>query len=75
MAKRQIQLTEVEIRQFQQAESQTRDVHELKRLQAIRMYGSGIRITSIMDIVGVGKSTIRQWVMAYRAVGGFVALL
>lgn len=69
MAQRQLHLTTAEIGQFREAEAQTRDVHELKRLQAIRMYGSGMRLVDIQDLVGAGESTIRQWAMAYRAQG------
>ncbi len=69
MGKRQLQLTEKEIGQFREAEAQTRDVYELKRLQAIRLYGSGIRLGEIQEMVGAGESTIRQWAMAYRASG------
>jgi hypothetical protein len=39
MAKRQFQLTEQELARIGQAEQQTRDVYELKRLQAVRLYG------------------------------------
>jgi len=35
MAKRQFQLSEEELEQFEQAEAQTRDVHELKRLHLL----------------------------------------
>jgi putative transposase len=69
MAKRQLQLTEQEIGQFRSAEARTRDVHELKRLQAIRMYGTGMRLVDIQNITGAGESSIRQWAMAYRAEG------
>jgi len=69
MAKRHIQLTEAAIGQFHQAEAQTHDVHELKRLQAIRLYGSGVGISDIIALVGAGESTIRQWAMIYRAQG------
>lgn len=69
MAKRQLELTEQEIGQFRAAEGQTHDVRELKRLQAIRLYGSGIALVTIQDVVGVGESTIRQWAMAYRDQG------
>lgn len=69
MAKRQLQLTEQEIGQFRYAETRTRDVHELKRLQAIRMYGTGMRLVDIQNITGAGESSIRQWAMAYRAEG------
>jgi putative transposase len=69
MGKRQINLTEVEIAQFRQAEAQTRDGYELRRLQATRLYGSGVRLAEIMDMVGAGASSIRQWAMTYRAEG------
>lgn len=69
MAKRQLELTAQEIGQFREAETRTRDVHELKRLQAIRLYGSGIPLRAIQDVTGAGESTIRQWAMAYRAQG------
>jgi putative transposase len=69
MAKRQLELTEAEIRQLQGAEAQTKDVRELKRLQAMRLYGSGVRLATIMELVGAGESSIRQWAMAYRAQG------
>lgn len=38
MAKRHFQLNQQEINQFRRAQ-QTRDVHELRRLQAVRLYG------------------------------------
>lgn len=69
MAKRQLHLTEQEIEQFRDAEARTRDVHELKRLQAIRLYGTGMALVDIQHITGAGESTIRQWAMAYRAEG------
>ncbi|MFN8530382.1 MAG: IS630 family transposase [Anaerolineae bacterium] len=67
MGKRQIDLREAEIAQFRQVEAQTRDGDELRRPQAIRLYGSGVRLAEIMDLVGVGASSIRQWAMIYRA--------
>lgn len=73
MGKRQLELTEKEIGQFREAETRTRDVYELKRLQAMRLYGSGVRLVAIQKLVGAGESTIRQWAMAYRA-SGFAGL-
>lgn len=69
MAKRQIHLTQEEIGQFRAAEARTRDVQQLKRLQAVRLYGSGMRLAEIQEIVAAGESSIRQWAMAYRAHG------
>lgn len=69
MAKRQLELNETQIRQLREAEAKTRDVRELKRLQAIRLYGSGVPLRDIMNLVGAGESTIRQWAMSYQSEG------
>ena len=69
MAKRQFQLTDDEIEHFRQRESRTRDVHELKRLQATRLYGCGMLLSQIMSGIGCGESSVRQWAMDYRAKG------
>ena len=69
MAKRHFQLTQQEIEQFRQAEQQTRDVHELKRLQAVRLYGTGMAIAHIKDIHHCGESSIREWVHKYQQQG------
>ena len=53
MAKRQFELTEPEIGALRQAEQQTRDVHELRRLQAVRLYGRGISTREIANVVGL----------------------
>jgi transposase len=73
MAKRHFQLNEQVIDQFRQAEQQTRDVHELKRLQGVRLYGTGMTIRQIMDIHNCGASSIREWVQKYQQ-GGLSAL-
>jgi len=73
MAKRQFQLTEEEIRAFRQAESQTRDVRELKRLQAVRLYGTGESVDSIQKLVGCGPVSPRQWSIEYQR-GGLAGL-
>ena len=69
MAKRQFQLTEEEITAFRQAEAQTRDVRELKRLQALRLYGTGESVDTIQKLVGCGPASPRQWAIEYRRAG------
>jgi len=69
MGKRQFQLTEKEVKEFRQAEQQTRDIRELKRLQAVRMYGSGKAIELIVDMHNSGESSIREWVHKYQRDG------
>lgn len=73
MATRQFQLTEDEIRAFRQAEAQTRDVRELKRLQAVRLYGTGEPVSKIQKLVGCGPVSPRQWAIRYKR-GGLEAL-
>jgi transposase len=69
MAKRQFELTQHEIDGLRRAEQQTRDVHELRRLQAVRLYGSGVSTKQIAEVVGCGRGSPRQWAMRYRAQG------
>jgi putative transposase len=69
MAKRQFQVSEQAIGHFRQAEGQTRDAHELKRLPAVRLYGGGTGLAEIRQMGGCGESTVRQWAMRYNAQG------
>jgi transposase len=69
MGKRQFQLSEREIGQLRQQEQQSRRAAELKRLQAVRLYGSGMAVEQIMDIIGCAESSLRAWVQAYKQDG------
>jgi len=69
MAKRQFQLSEQEQQAIQEAERQTRDAYELKRLQGVRLYGSGLSSRQIRAIVGCGERSLRQWSRRYRQAG------
>lgn len=73
MATSQSQLTEDESRAFRQAEACTRDVRELKRLQAVRLYGMGEAVPAIQKVVGCGPLSPRQWAIRYKR-GGLDAL-
>ena len=73
MAHRQFQLNETKVGQFRQREQQTRDARELKRLQGVRLYGTGVAVTQIMDMLGCGESSLREWVSEYQQ-GGLDAL-
>src|SRR5215216_3169278 len=69
MRTRTIKLNESEVGAFRQREGETRNVHELKRLQAVRLYGSGNDLEQIMDIVGSSESSILRWVSDYQTEG------
>ena len=69
MAKRQFQLTDEERQAFEQTEGHTRDAYELKRLQAVRLYGSGVTTRDIRQLVGCSDRRIREWAQKYRQQG------
>lgn len=69
MGKRQFQLTDEEIRAFEQAEWQTRDTYELRRLQAVRLYGSGVPTPHITQVVQSSERRIREWAQKYSQQG------
>jgi transposase len=69
MAKRQFQLTDKERRVFEQAEQQTRDAYELRRLQAVRLYGSGVATREIRQLVQCSDRRIREWTQRYQQAG------
>jgi transposase len=69
MAKRAFELTVEERQAFEQAERQTRDTYELRRLQAVRLYGSGMSSQDIQRIVQCSERRIREWSQKYRQQG------
>lgn len=69
MAKRRFELSEDEIKALRQAEQTTRDVHALKRLQGVRLYGSGQPMRAIQDVLNCGESSVREWVGRYQTGG------
>ena len=69
MAKRQFTLTEAEIEEFKQAERHTQDVRELRRLQAVRLYGQGVLTREITEMVQCSDRRIRDWSCKYSQQG------
>ena len=69
MGKRQFELNEAEQRAFEQAEWQTRDAYELRRLQAVRLYGSGVATAEIVRVLNCSDRRIREWSQKYQAKG------
>lgn len=69
MGKRQFELSEAEQRAFEQAEWQTRDAYELRRLQAVRLYGRGVATAEIERVLNCSDRRIREWSQKYQAKG------
>lgn len=69
MAKRTFILTEEQINELRQAETQATDVRELKRLLAVRLYGEGRPTAEVEAIVGCSWRALMDWCHDYRAAG------
>ena len=69
MAKRKFHLTEEQLNEIKQYEQQSKRPDELKRLQAVRLYGTDYDLTTILDVVGCGESSVRIWAMQYTQMG------
>src|SRR3990172_675581 len=69
MRTRSFTLTEREIKAFQRAEEATQNGRELKRLQAVRLYGTGQPVQGIKELVGCSWRALMDWCQAYRERG------
>jgi len=69
MKHRRFNLTSDEIRALEVAEGETREALALRRLQGVRMYGSGLDMQLIRQVTGAARRTLEDWVRAYRARG------
>lgn len=69
MADRKFILTEQEVLDMQRAEDVTGDVRALKRLQAVRLYGTGQPVPVIQALVGCSWRALMDWSRAYRVRG------
>ncbi len=69
MNNREFRLSEAEQGVLRQREGETSDVRELKRLQAVRLYGSGEAMSAVENVVGSSRRTIQRWVEAYQERG------
>jgi transposase len=69
MAKRQLILDKQEIAALKRAANQTDAPAELKRLQAIRLFGTGHPVAEIAEIVDTSIPSIYRWSMEYQQDG------
>jgi len=73
MANRKLTLTEQEIAALKLAADRTNNPAERKRLQAVRLYGTGHPVAEIAEIVDTSPTSIYRWATWYRQ-GGRVEL-
>lgn len=69
MKQRKFRLSADVIREFEKRERETRDTLELRRLQAVRLYGSDAEIGVVQQVSGASRRTIQRWVDSYEAGG------
>jgi transposase len=69
MAHRQFTLTNQESTELRQAANRTREPEELKRLQAVRLYGEGQPMSDVVRLVDVAERSVLRWCAQYREEG------
>jgi transposase len=69
MKQRKFKLSAEAIVQLEKREHETREALELRRLQAVRLYGSGADIAVVQQVSGASRRTIQRWVDSYEAAG------
>src|SRR5512134_620262 len=69
MAKRICHLSEQEVSAFRRRERASHDAAEVRRLQAVRLYGSRKPVSEIADVTGCVESSLRRWVGRYQQQG------
>lgn len=69
MATRKFHLSEAAIDELKQAEKATKKSSELRRMQAVRLYGSGQGMRQIVEVTRMGTRSILDCVARYREKG------
>lgn len=69
MTNRQFHLTEDQLKELKRHEQANKRVDVARRLQAIRLYGTGRAARDIVDIVGCSETSLRDWATLYKRQG------
>jgi transposase len=69
MKHRKFNLNAEEIEALERRERETREALELRRLQGVRMYGSGMSMRIVEQVSGAARRTVADWVKAYQKTG------
>jgi transposase len=70
---RHLKLTEDARRVLEQAELASQDVEERRHIQAVRLFGTGAPLATIVQVVQASERTIGRWVKRYQE-GGLAGL-
>lgn len=69
MRTREFHLTESASKELERAEQTTKRSDELRRLQAVRLYGTGVDLATIQTVTQLSKRSIQRWVSDYNERG------
>jgi transposase len=69
MKHRKFSISEDDVREIEARERETREALELRRLQGVRMYGSGMGMKVVEQVTGAARRTVADWVTAYQKAG------
>lgn len=69
MAKRKFELNETEVKELKGAYQQCQDGLTKTRYQAVRLYGTGYKVSEIEEISGCSRASLMEWGRAYRQYG------
>lgn len=69
MAERKFQLTSEQVTELKTAYIQSNDANFSKKVLAIRMYGTGHPVNTILDLVGCNRVLLLKWCRQYKEVG------
>ena len=62
-------MTEEEVAAIRQREDSTRATDELNRLKAVRLYGTGMEMAQVLNIVSGSARSVLRWVARYQEQG------
>jgi transposase len=69
MRTRALKLTETDVAALKQAEQETKRPSELRWMQAVRLFGSGMAVEQVMEVTGLSERTIQRQAARFRATG------
>jgi transposase len=69
MARKRFQLTEGQKAELTRAFANCKDGPTRTRFQAVRLYGSGYRVSEILQITGCSRTSLMDWCRYYRTNG------
>lgn len=69
MRTRALRLSEAEVVELRQAEQETKRPNEMRWMQAVRLFGSGMAVAQVVEVTGLSERTIQRQAARFREEG------